>query len=274
MTPFSTLLPTARTSATRRWPVASRSQWTTRSKHEATVGSTKALLMLSPASRGRVQILVTASRAELACSEHIPGSPAFRAMSMSRLSASRTSPTTSRSGRIRSASFTSRRSGISPVPSRFAWRHCMATTSRSATLSSKTSSTVTTRSRGPMAAHRQLSMVVFPACVAPETRILSPEATAACRKSAACVVSEPSATRSCSLRARATNLRMFTAQWARVTSGMTTCSREPSGRDASTKGELRSRRRPEDFSIRSTSVRTWDSLNARLVSSDSPPRAT
>ena len=121
-----------------------------------------------------MQILVTASRAEFAWIVHSPGSPEFRAMSMSSASASRTSPTISRSGRIRSASLTRRLSGISPWPSRLGWRHCMFTTSRSGTFSSKISSTVTTRSRAPMLAVRQLSMVVFPAWVAPETRMFSP----------------------------------------------------------------------------------------------------
>ena len=46
-------------------------------------------------------------------------------MSRSRLSAWRTSPTMIRDGRIRSASLTSRRSGISPVPSRRGCRHCI-----------------------------------------------------------------------------------------------------------------------------------------------------
>ena len=62
-----------------------------------------------------------------------------------------------REGRIRSASFTSRRSGISPAPSRLGWRVCIATTSGNGTRSSKTSSQVITRSRAGMAAHRQLS---------------------------------------------------------------------------------------------------------------------
>src|SRR3712207_97517 len=107
----------------------------------------------------------TLFRSELACSVHMPGSPELSAISRSRHSSWRTSPTTIREGRMRSASFTSRRSGISPVPSRFGWRVCMETTSGSGTRSSKTSSQVMTRSRAGMAAHRQLSSVVLPACV-------------------------------------------------------------------------------------------------------------
>ena len=152
--------------------------------------------MFSPASSGSVHILTTASRAQLACSVHMPGSPEFSAISRSRHSSCRTSPTTIREGRIRSASLTRRRSGISPVPSRLGWRVCIATTSGSGTRSSKTSSQVTTRSRAGIAAHRQLSSVVLPAWVPPETRTLSPAATAASRKRAACAVSVPSATSS------------------------------------------------------------------------------
>ena len=117
----------------RRWRRPCRSRWqcTTRSKHEATVGTTNPELMFSPASSGRVQSLTMASRAELAWIEHMPGRPLLRAMSRSRHSSWRTSPTTSRDGRIRSASLTSRRSAISPVPSRLACRVCIATTSGS-----------------------------------------------------------------------------------------------------------------------------------------------
>ncbi len=93
---------------------------------------------------------------------HMPGSPLFRAMRRSRHSSCRTSPTMIRSGRIRSASLTSRRSLTSPVPSRFGCRVCIATTSGSGTRSSKTSSQVTTRSRAGIAAARQFNRVVFP----------------------------------------------------------------------------------------------------------------
>ena len=73
---------------------------------------------------------------------------------------------------------------------------------------------------------------------------------------------------------RRVNLRMLTAQCRRVMSGITTCSREPSGSEASTNGELRSTRRPEDCSIRSTRSRTSASVSTRPVSSGTPSRAT
>ena len=102
--------------------------------------------MFRPASSGSVHSLARASCAVFAWIEHIPGMPLFSAISRSSDSASRTSPTTSRSGRIRSASLTSRRREISPVPSRLGWRHCIATVSPARRSSSKISSTVTIRS--------------------------------------------------------------------------------------------------------------------------------
>ncbi len=240
----------------------------------ATVGTTKREPTFSPASSGRVHILVTASRAELAWIVHMPGSPELSAMSRSRLSAWRTSPTMIRDGRIRRASLTKRRSGTSPRPSRLDWRHCIDTTSRMGIFSSKTSSHVMTRSRGGMAADRQLSRVVLPACVPPATRMLRPAATAACRKTAASRVRVPRRTRSSRWSALTTNLRTLTAQCSRVMSGMTTCNRLPSGSVASTKGDDRSIRRPDDLSIRSTRSRTWSPVSTVLVSSGTPLRAT
>src|SRR6266568_819382 len=171
MTSPSTRPGTATISLTRRCPDASEPRCTTRSTLAATVGTTNAADTFSPASNGSVHILTSASRAELACSVHMPGSPEFKAISRSRHSSWRTSPTISRCGRMRSASFTSRRSGISPLPSRLACLVCIDTTSGRATCNSKTSSTVTTRSRAGMAAHRALSMVVLPTWVPPDTDV-------------------------------------------------------------------------------------------------------
>ena len=84
----------------------------------ATVGTTNREPTFSPASSGSVHIFTIASRAELAWMVHMPGTPELRAMSRSRDSAWRTSPTMIREGRMRSASLTSRRRGTSPVPSR------------------------------------------------------------------------------------------------------------------------------------------------------------
>ena len=192
---------------------------------------------------------------------------------MSRDSASRTSPMRMRSGRIRRASLTRRRNSMAPVPSRFGWRHCMPTTSRSGTDSSKISSQVTTRSRGGIEAERQLSIVVLPDWVAPETRMFMPLSTAACSSEAAPALREFMRTRSGRRRARTTNLRMLMLVCLRVISGITACSREPSGREASTKGEERSRRRPEGLSMRSSRLLMARGLRCRPVSSLSPLRA-
>lgn len=56
----------------------------------ATVGTTNLAEMFSPASSGSVHIFTSASRAELACSEHIPGTPLFSAIRRSRHSSWRT----------------------------------------------------------------------------------------------------------------------------------------------------------------------------------------
>ena len=56
-------------------------------------------------------------------------------------------------------------------------------------------------------------------------------------------------------------------------SGITTCSREPSGSIASTNGVDRSTRRPEDFSIFSTRSRTSSAVRIVVVSSCTPRRA-
>ena len=178
-----------------------------------------------------------------------------------------------RLGRIRSASLTRSRSTISPVCSRPACRVCMATQSGWLNRNSKTSSTLTIRSPPGTEAARQLSIVVLPACVPPATRMLSPARTDDSRKRAACGVRLPSATRSDSRWARSRNLRMLTAVKPRVMPSSTTCSRWPSGSMASTKGVLMSRRRPLDFSIRSTSSLTWAASRRRLVSSWRPRRA-
>ena len=141
---------------------------------------------------------------------------------------------------------------MSPSPSRLGCLVCMATVSGSPTWSSNTSSQVITRSRGGMAAARQLRVVVFPDWVAPATTMLSPVTTAASRNRAHWPLIVPSRTSSASECARSTNRRMLIAQWRRVMSGMTTWSREPSPRVASTNGLDRSTRRPLARSMSST----------------------
>ena len=95
-TPSSTRPDSATISRTRRRPSGPVAACTTRSTDEATVGTMYAAVTFSPASIGSTQSLVTASRAELACTLVMPGMPEFSATSRSSASAWRTSPTTSR----------------------------------------------------------------------------------------------------------------------------------------------------------------------------------
>lgn len=76
--------------------------------------------MFSPASSGRVHILVTASRAELAWIVHIPGNPELSAISRSRHSCCRTSPTMIREGGMETSS--GEVSRASSIGARAAWR--------------------------------------------------------------------------------------------------------------------------------------------------------
>src|SRR3954453_9931678 len=84
MTPPSLRPGSATISRTRRCPEASVPTCTTRSTLAATVGTTNDVPMFSPASKGSVHIFTTASRALLACSVHMPGSPLFNAISRHR----------------------------------------------------------------------------------------------------------------------------------------------------------------------------------------------
>ena len=68
-------------------------------------------------------------------------------------------------------------------------------------------------------------------------------------------------------------LRIFTAQFAAVISGIATCNREPSGKRASTNGTERSNRRPLQSNNRSTRLRTCSALSNNMVSSERPFRA-
>ncbi len=132
-----------------------------------------------------------------------------------------------------------RRSVISPVPSRLGWRHCIATVSVVAGASSNVSSTVITRSDAGAAASSALSIVVLPLWVAPETRTFASrtDRPAQERRRHRCDASELNEPVE-GLRMRRLNLRTLTDQCRLVTSGIATCRRDPSGRDASTNGEL------------------------------------
>ncbi len=117
----------------------------------------------------------------------------------------------------------------SPVPSSPACRVCIGTQSGWVKRSSKTSSAEMIRSPPGIAAARQFSIVVLPACVPPATTMFWPARTAASRNRAAPVGIEPSRTRSSSRAALSTNLRMLTAANSRLIPSSTTCSRWPCG---------------------------------------------
>ena len=107
-----------------------------------------------------------------------------------------------------------------------------------ASFSSKTSSQVTTRSRGGIAAGQAVEQRRLAGLGAAGDQHVEPGRDARRRGSAAaCAVSVPSRDQVVEVsRAATTNLRMLTAQCSRVMSGITTCSREPSGSIASTNG--------------------------------------
>ena len=147
-------------------------------------------------SRDLHRIFGTGRRIALFVSEGDPGRDIL--LAGARLTATRAI----RDGRIRSDSLTSRRNVISPVPSRLGWRHCIATTSRAWICSSNTSSQVTIRSWLPTAPARQFSRVVLPACVPPDTRMLSPATTHASRSWRRAHAPRAGAAAGCSRRTR------------------------------------------------------------------------
>ena len=203
----------------------------------------------------------------------MPGRPEFKAISKSKASASRTSPTIIREGLIRRDSLIKRRSGISPSPCRFALRVCICTTSGNCGESSKTSSIVTNRSLRGIAPANALSNVVLPACVPPLTRMFNPARTELISVVPIKGLITPRFIRSSILIFLIRCLRMFTAQCCAVISGIATCKRLPSGKRASTKGCERSRRRPPHINARSTIFRTSSEVSSKFVSSLLPARA-
>ncbi len=129
----------------------------------ATCSRTAACGRPTPAISASVSILRRASTGEFACTVvSEPSWPVFRAWSMSSASPPRTSPTTMRSGRMRSALRTSCRIVTSPRPSRFAGRDSSRTTCGWRSRSSAASSIVTTRSPAGIVPDSAPSVVVFP----------------------------------------------------------------------------------------------------------------
>ena len=223
-------------SRTRLLPSASMSRCTTRSMALATVGTTNLLETFSPASNGNVQSFMTASRAEFAWIDASPGKPLLSAMSMSRLSASRTSPT--RSARPHSQSLfdqPTQRDLTGAFKVRLTGLHRDDVAQREVELEH-----LLDRHHSFARAHGL--------CKTAQERGLPPRSLRSRsrsgrrrwrhRGSLRPAVGGSQERRVPGGRGFATNLRMLMAQWARVTLGMTTCRRDPSGSRASTNGVL------------------------------------
>ncbi len=191
---------TSVTCVTWRLPSLNRVCWITRSMALATCSRMARIGRSKPARSTIVSTRCRASRGLLACTVEIdPSCPVFIAWSMSSAAASRISPTTIRSGRIRSALRTRSRIVTSPRLSMFGGRASRRRTCCWLSCSSAASSMVMTRSSSGMKEESTFRVVVLPAPVPPETRMLSRPLTQARRKSATGWVSVPKLTRSSSV---------------------------------------------------------------------------
>ena len=166
------------------------------------------------------------------------------ACSMSSTSEPRTSPTMIRSGRIRSELLQQVALGdlafaLEVGRSGFQAHH-VGLLQRS----SAESSIVTIRSSSGTKLVRQLSIVVLPEPVPPQTRRLSRARTTAWRNSAISVVSVPLRSRSSMVSGWRPKRRMDKTGPSTASGGMIALTREPSGSRASTIGEDSSTRRP------------------------------
>ena len=182
---------------------------------------------------------------------------------MSNASEPRTSPTMMRSGLIRRAFRTSSRCVTSPLPSRLAGRASKATTWPCCRRSSVGSSMVTMRSVSGMNEERALSIVVLPVPVPPETMVFRRTWTQARKNSASSRVKLPTEMRSSIVILSAWNFLIVIVGLFAATGGMTTLTRDPSGRRASTIGDDSSTRRPSGATMRSMIRRMWASSRKR-----------
>src|SRR6266540_2324961 len=158
---------------TLREPSRRRLSWTTRLMAPAICWRIARTGRSTPAIRTSVSRRARPSRGLFACSVVIdPSWPVFMAWSMSRASPPRHSPTTMRSGRIRSELITRRWMVISPSPlmsfGRVSRRHTCSWWS----WSSAASSMVTMRSSTGMKPDSTFRNVVFPVPVPPEMMML------------------------------------------------------------------------------------------------------
>ncbi len=197
------------------------------------------------------------------------------ACSMSSASPPRHSPTTIRSGRMRSEFFTSSRMAICPLPSALAGRDSSDTRCSWCSCSSAASSMVTIRSPSGIKLLRILSSVVLPEPVPPETMMFLCCFTAICRNSTICVLAEPNLIKSSAPSLRLENLRIVIDGPFRASGGMMALKRDPSFSRASTSGELSSMRRPTGATMRSiTPIMAFSLENASGTRTSRPARST
>ncbi len=202
-----------------------------------------------------------------------PSWPVFRAPRSSRTSAPRHSPTTNRSGRIRSASRTSRSSPIAPVPSADACRASSPTTCGCSIRSSAVSSTVTIRSSWGTAPSIAASTVVFPLPVAPVTSTLRRPATASSRTVRRTERNVPSRSSSASVGRSGRGSRMDNAVPPTDTGARTTCTRTPSPCRTSAHGVVSSTCRPPRATSSAASARARRSGSSGRAGSSPRPRS-
>ena len=182
-------------------PSFRRACCTTRSSAPATCSRMARTGRSTPAISTMVSRRASESRGLLAWTVVIePSWPVFMACSMSSAAPSRTSPTTMRSGRIRSEFLTSSRMSIWPRPSMFDGRDSRRSTWSWCSWSSAASSIVMMRSLSGMKDEMTLSVVVLPEPVPPEMTMLRRPSTQALRKSRTAGEKVPKAIRSASLK--------------------------------------------------------------------------
>jgi len=122
-----------------------------------------------------------------------------------------------------------------------------------------------------MAQASAFSVVVFPLDVPPETRMLRRRRTASVRYDAAVADTVPFRTRSSGVSGRAENRRIVSTGPATAMGGITACTREPSGKRASTSGVARSIRLPSGATSRSINTRISSASSKRTVVRSSLP---
>ncbi len=117
------------------------------------------------------------------------------------------------------------------------------------------------------------SVVVLPEPVPPQTSMLARARTARARKSSSGRVSVPLATRSSGVKPRRRKRRIVSTGPSSASGGITTFTREPSGRRASHSGSASSTRRPSGARIRSIASRRSRSLANRTAGALEPAAA-